>query len=102
MSKRRLNTDEAFQSIVGIKPEPVKQELAEPEPKEAPIFSKKTENCEIPQDAPIEKERLLQVSFYITEKQRKAVKMRAASGENPLEKDQSAVVRAALDAYLGK
>ena len=39
-------------------------------------------------------------SFYITKRQVKAIKIRAATSDKPEEKDYSAIIRAALDAYL--
>ena len=40
--------------------------------------------------------------FYITKKQFRAIKMRIAVSDKPEEKDQSALVRAAIDLYLAK
>jgi hypothetical protein len=79
MSKR-LNTDEAFQSIIG------KNNIIQ-------------EKNKIAGGGPA-KEKLLQTAFYITEKQRAALKMKTALSGKPEDKDQSSIVRAALDAYL--
>ena len=45
---------------------------------------------------------MVQTGFYITKKHHKALKIRAALGERLEEKDLSAIVRAALDAYLAE
>jgi hypothetical protein len=39
-------------------------------------------------------------AFYITPRQRKALKIKAALSDNRADKDQSAIVRAALEIYL--
>ena len=88
MSKRRLNTDEVFENIMGI--DGCDQNLEEVI-KATPRTTKKTIQS---------KEKLIQTSFYISEKHRKALKIRAALAENINDKDQSSIVRAALDAYL--
>jgi len=41
-------------------------------------------------------------TYYITEEQYRAMRLRAALSQSPDEKDLSAIVRAALDAYLAK
>lgn len=43
---------------------------------------------------------LIRRTYYITEDIYKALKIKAASSDNPTEKDQSAIVRAALKQYL--
>jgi hypothetical protein len=43
---------------------------------------------------------LTPVTFYITKRLYKALKLKAALSDEPTDKDQSAIVRAALDIYL--
>jgi hypothetical protein len=83
MAKKRLNADEAFQSIMG-KQNPEKEESSDTK-----ILPSETT-----------KEKLLQTAFYITDKQRKALKIKTALGNKVEDKDQSSIVRAALDIYL--
>jgi hypothetical protein len=89
MAKKRLNADEAFQSIMG-KNNPEKDENTNI------TNSKEKKNSSIE----TAKEKLLQTAFYITDKQRRALKIKTALGNKPEDKDQSSIVRAALDAYL--
>ena len=95
MAKQRLNQDEAFKSIMGINTEESK-ETGKTEESEAAaggeIFNKKSK--------PKSKEKLVPTAFYITEKQRKALKIKTAVGTKPEDKDLSSIVRAALDIYL--
>jgi len=79
VAKTRLNTEEAFKSIMGKTAEP---------------SARKTESEKMV------KEKFMQTAFYITKKQHRALKIKAALGDNPEEKDQSSIVRAALNAYL--
>ena len=79
MSKQRLNQDEVFKSIMGKSTE---------------------ENVAENQPATVTKEKLMPTSFYITEKQRKALKLKTALGDKLEDKDLSSIVRAALDIYL--
>ena len=89
MATKRLNTDDAFKSIMGKNnPDSGSEE------KEKKIV-KESETIDTPH-----KERLLPITLYITEKQRKAMKIRAALGDKPEDKDLSSIVRAALDIYL--
>jgi len=82
MAKQRLNHDDAFKSIMG---------------KNSDVVKEKEARSTIKQD---EKEKLIQTAFYITEKQRKAMKIKTALGDKPEDKDLSSIVRAALDTYL--
>ena len=82
----RLNTDEVFENIMGFGSDDQKKV--------------KKENKEISPSQSPEQSKLIQTSFYITEKHRKALKIRTALSEIPEDKDQSSIVRAALDAYL--
>jgi hypothetical protein len=45
-------------------------------------------------------EKRLKKTFYVTRKQFRAMKMRAATSDKPEEKDPSAIVRAAIDKYF--
>jgi len=76
MASKRLNTDEAFLNIIG------KSTGSPAEEKTTP------------------KEKLIQMGFYITEKQRKALKLKSALGDSPEDKDLSTIVRSALNLYL--
>ena len=87
MSKKRLNADDAFKSIMGKNN--IDNEAAEKE---------KNLNTETGQKT--QKDKLLPITLYITEKQRKAMKIKTALGSNLEDKDLSSIVRAALDIYL--
>ena len=102
MSKNRLNQDEAFQKIMGRSAD------SEPEASSAgELVAVSAEVAEVETEATAQvtvvkpsKEKLIQTAFYITEKHRVALKMKAALSSRPEDKDQSSIVRAALDAYL--
>lgn len=47
-------------------------------------------------------EELIRRTYYISPAQHKALKIRAATSDNPEEKDISKIVRAAIDMYLSK
>ena len=83
MAKTRLNTEEAFISIMGKTAPAADEAVAAAANKAEP-----------------DKEKLVQTAFYITKKQRAALKIKAATDGTPENKDQSAIVRAALDRYL--
>jgi len=85
MSKQRLNQDEVFKSIMGKT-----TEESETETPVNKISEKKAKT----------KEKLVPTAFYITEKQRKALKIKTALSDKPEDKDLSSIVRAALDIYL--
>lgn len=91
MSKTRLNAEEAFKSIMG-KTDAPNQDTPNPAAGE-PVIPQKTKENQT-------KEKLIQTAFYITGKQHKALKIKAALGGKPEDKDRSAIVRAALDIYL--
>lgn len=93
MARKRLDYDEAFKNIIGEKPE---TSSTEPEIKDPEV--KKVETNERSED----KEKLVQTAFYITPKHRRALKIKAATDGTPQNKDQSAIVRAALDMYLAE
>jgi len=101
MAKQRLNHDDAFKNIMGttaaLEPvEPIESESEQPSRSRSrtPPVSKESK------DKKDTKEKLVQTAFYITEKQRKALKIKAALGTEPQDKDLSSIVRAALDIYL--
>ena len=79
--KTNFDPDSAFKSIVGEK------EIPKNEPEKSVVnnVSKK----------------LVRKTYYITEEQYKAIRVLAATSENPDEKDLSAIIRNALDLYLG-
>jgi hypothetical protein len=83
MTKPRLNTDEAFLSIMGKNPA-----------NKAPIQAKNETPTE-PQT-----KQLVQTAFYITKEQQKALKMKIALSDRAEDRNYSAIVRSALDAYL--
>lgn len=95
MAKQRLNQDEAFQSLMGIK---------NPASSDTPSDTKTPpENETIAQPPSLAaegKEKYTHRSFYITEKQYKALKIRTALSNKPEDRDTSSIVRAALDMYL--
>jgi len=78
--KTNFDPDSAFKSIVGEKEIP--KDDAE---KSAVNVSKK----------------LVRKTYYITEEQYKAIRVLAATSDKPDEKDLSAIIRNALDLYLG-
>jgi len=51
---------------------------------------------------PEERGKLIRKTFYITPAQYKAIRLWTVESERPEDKDQSAIVRAALDKYLPK
>lgn len=75
--------------------------------KDAPIVENLPSEISKPKpqnDAKIKKtapqEKLVQVSVYLTKHQYKALKMKIALSDRAEDKDQSAIMRSALDAYL--
>ena len=76
MAGKRLNTDEAVLNIIG-----------------------KSEGNTASPTEPM-KEKLVQMAFYVTEKQRKALKLKTALADKPEDKDLSSIVRNALNIYL--
>jgi hypothetical protein len=92
MTKERLNTDVAFESILGLntkKPEKEKA-IENHEPAEQP---KITHQKPIP-------EPLIPTTIYLTKKQRKALEIRKTFSDRVEDKDKSAIVRTALDVWL--
>ena len=90
MATKRLNADDAFKSIMGKNNQnSLSEEKAENTIKKPKII----------REEPL-KEKLFPITLYITEKQRKAMKIKTALGNNPEDKDLSSIVRAALDIYL--
>ena len=90
MATKRLNADEAFKSIMGKNNPDNSNEIKEKK------ISKKSETV----SDISHKDKLLPITLYITEKQRKAMKIKTALGDKPEDKDLSSIVRAALDIYL--
>jgi len=88
MSKKRLNQDEALKSLLGgNNNEPTNtDDNATATPSSAQVKANEEKNKP--------------TSFYITDKHRKALKLKIALSDNPEDKDYSSIVRAALDAYL--
>jgi hypothetical protein len=98
MSKERLNTEDAFMSIMGMdKVEPVKQNKKESVPVKSEQIKPKTAPKKEKKPQP---KKLVQTAFYITKQQQKALKMKAALSDRVEDKDQSSIVRAALDVWL--
>jgi hypothetical protein len=103
MKKQRLNTDEAFLSIVGKNHANKAQNPSNPPPQAktevvAPPIPEEKPQAK-PQTTPQTKQ-LVQTAFYITKEHQKALKMKIALSDGGEDKDQSAIVRCALDAYL--
>lgn len=73
-----FDANQAFKNIVGVNEEP-EQEIVEP---------KKTKPAS---------EKLVQKAYYITEREYKALKLKAAMSDD---KDMSGLVREALEMYL--
>jgi hypothetical protein len=104
MAKQRLNQDEAFQSLMGIK-KPVDNDNpsdTEATPNNEPVAPLDAEPAAPtpPPSAKESKEKLLRQTFYISEKHRKALKMKMALSDKPEDKDYSAIIQTALDIYL--
>jgi len=99
MKKQRLNTDEAFLSIVGKNPANKAQNLSNPPPQAKREVVAQPMPTEKPPTAPPTKQ-LVQTAFYITKEHQKALKMKIALSDGGEDKDQSAIVRRALDVYL--
>ncbi|MCL2053764.1 MAG: hypothetical protein FWG90_04890 [Oscillospiraceae bacterium] len=87
MTKSRLDTEKAFKSIIGNTTPPINENKPNATPKKAITPTKSTD-------------KLFRTAFYITKQHYKALKMRAATSDMEIDKDQSAIVRAALDNYL--
>jgi len=90
MTKKRLNADDAFKNIMGQNN--LNNDTEEKEKNSG-------EKSEIASDK-TQKEKLFPITLYITEKQRKAMKIKTALGNKPEDKDLSSIVRAALELYL--
>jgi len=85
MAKKRLNTDDTLLNIIG---------------KNNTDDTEQNEVKKINSEAVVNKEKLVKIGVYITEKQRKAIRMKIALGNKPEDKDISSISRAAFDAYL--
>ncbi|MDR1481800.1 MAG: hypothetical protein LBI74_04155 [Synergistaceae bacterium] len=104
--KPKFDRNLAFNNIVGAgagesEGEPVKPTapvLPSPQPQTTSAPPEKTTKRERKSN---ERE-LIPTTIYITKRQHKAMKLRAALSDDLIDKDQSAIVRAALDSYLSK
>ena len=99
MKKQRLNTDEAFLSIVGKNPANKAQNPSNPPPQVKTEVVTPPVPTEKPPTAPQTKQ-LVQIGVYVTKEHQKALKMKIALSDGGEDKDQSAIVRRALDVYL--
>ncbi|MDR1482538.1 MAG: hypothetical protein LBI74_07930 [Synergistaceae bacterium] len=112
MKKPIFDRNLAFNNIVSTgvgesKAKPEKQSEAKPEKPNAPTLSISwPQETTAPDKKIIEKEHknnayaLIPTTVYLTRQQRKALKLRLALSDGFIDKDQSAIVRAALDSYL--
>ena len=89
MAKKRLNQDEAFKSLMKIEDNKADEAILQDE-----------NNITTPLSNKENKEKTTPTSFYITDKHRKALKMKIALSDKPEDKDYSSIVRTALDIYL--
>ncbi len=96
MSKTRLDTEGVLRSIVGNTTEIREDRPAAPEETKPPATTRPNTKAKRERT----QAEMLHVGFYISKKQQQALRIRAALREKPEDKDQSAIVRAALDAYL--
>jgi hypothetical protein len=96
MAKQRLNQDEAFKNLMGIKNDSDEDNPNEPKA----VFADKIKEDLQLTSAKERKVKNSPTSFYITDKHRKALKMKTALSDKPEDKDFSSIVRAALDIYL--
>ncbi|MCL2173666.1 MAG: hypothetical protein FWB84_08580 [Candidatus Bathyarchaeota archaeon] len=75
--------------------------LPKTEPKK-PVETKKTTVAPKPTQEKKVDEKIIQATFYITKRQHKALKMKVALSDGGEDKDQSAIVRTAIDLYLAE
>ncbi|MDL2318716.1 hypothetical protein LJC74_06540 [Eubacteriales bacterium OttesenSCG-928-A19] len=94
MSKKPNRFGEAFR----VKEEDVFSQLTPSPEKTIPVMT--TREPEKKKEPKAKKAELKRVSFYITPEQHRAIKMLAAQGTSPEDKDISAIVRNALHVYL--
>jgi hypothetical protein len=107
MKKHKLDLNRAFQNIIGGgvgegegEVEAATRDdtpaLPKSQPQKAPAPTKE----KVKQGRKNEKPKLTLAAFYITKRQHQALKLKAAFSDGAIDKDQSAIVRAALDSYL--
>lgn len=97
MAKKNFSED--TMGLFDVAPLPQKEPKPVQEKKDEPMrIAVKPAKARVPK-AP-EKDRMIQRSIHIKESQYRALKMRAASGVDPADKDISAIVRRAIDMYL--
>jgi len=105
MAKKKPDYSTAGLSILGVKPEQdqeffipdISSPVEPPELGNLPTKNIKPSNTKVEARNP---SKFISRTYYITPEQHKALKLRAASSDDPNEKDISAIVRAALDRYL--
>ena len=90
--KPNFDPNSAFKSIVGEKE---KKEVVSNEAEQSLIIESKATKASNKST-----QKLVQRAYYITEEQYKALKILAATSDNPNEKDISAIIRNALNMYL--
>lgn len=93
MSNKKFNPDAAFQSIV--QPHSTQSATEENAKSESAVI--KPETVEVSKKKP-SKPKLIQTGFYITEKQHKALKIKAIEDDS----DQSQIIRDLIDEHLKK
>jgi len=107
MAKKKPDYSTAGLSILGVKTEPEQENnnsdtFDNGHSTERPSFD--NEEIETPKISETKKEihdkKFISRTYYITPEQYKALKLRAATSDNPNEKDISGIVRSALDQYL--
>lgn len=78
-----------------------KKEASRPSPQLADLPNQRAKTEVLPNRKPSDNaDTLIRRTYYITENIYRALKIRAASSDSPAEKDQSAIVRIALERYL--
>lgn len=105
MAKKKPDYSTAGLSILGVKTESDQETFIPdasspvelPEPEE--LTKEETKPYE-PKKESRSPSKFISRTYYITPEQHKALKLRAASSDDPNEKDISAIVRAALDRYF--
>jgi len=87
-----------------IKESPAKKEADPVEiatSSEASTAVSKIQSKKKPTNNPPQAQKLVRKSYYVTPAQHKALKIKAATGETPADKDISTIIRSAIDMYLG-
>jgi hypothetical protein len=107
MKKHKLDLNRAFQNIIegavggseGEVEAPTREDTSAL-PKSQPQKALAPTNEKVKQGRKNEESKLTLAAFYITKRQHRALKLKAAFSDGAIDKDQSAIVRAALDSYL--